>query len=69
MADEELALATSLGARTIDLQRPMREVQRRIMEANSRERDAKKHTKLHAEDGVHLNDLGQLAGIVEAQIC
>ena len=61
MADEGFALSTSLGARTIDLQRPMRETQRRIMEANSRERDAEKQTKLHAEDGVHLNDLGQLA--------
>jgi hypothetical protein len=36
-------------------------VQRRIVEANARERDPKKQTRLHAEDGVHLNDLGQLA--------
>jgi lysophospholipase L1-like esterase len=61
MADEGLALATSLSARTLDLQRPMREVQRRIVEANAKERDPKKQTRLHAEDGVHLNDLGQLA--------
>jgi hypothetical protein len=33
MTDEGLALARSLGARTIDLQRGMREVQRRIVAA------------------------------------
>src|SRR5688572_4495132 len=59
MADEGLALATSLGAGTIDLQRGMREVQRKVVEASPNE--PKKQTKLHAEDGVHLNDLGQLA--------
>ncbi len=61
MTDEGLALARSLGASAIDLQRGMREVQRRILAANAREPDAKKHTRLHAEDGIHLNDLGQLA--------
>ena len=61
MADEGFALATSLGAGTIDLQRPMHEVQRRVVEANAKEHDSKKQTRLHAEDGVHLNDLGQLA--------
>jgi lysophospholipase L1-like esterase len=61
MADEGLALATSMGAGTIDLQRAMREVQRRIVEANAKEKEAKKHVRLHADDGVHLNDLGQLA--------
>lgn len=61
MTDEGMALAKSLGAGTIDLQRGMREVQRRIVEANARETDPKKQTRLHVEDGVHLNDLGQLA--------
>lgn len=61
MTDDGMALARSLGAHTIDLQRGMREIQRRILDANSRESDPKKHTKLHVEDGVHLNDLGQLA--------
>ena len=60
MTDDGLALARSLGAQTCDLQRGMREVQRRILDANTREPDPKKHTKLHVEDGVHLNDLGQL---------
>ena len=61
MTDEGMALAKSLGAGVIDLQRGMRAVQRRVVEANAKETDPRKQTRLHAEDGVHLNDLGQLA--------
>ena len=61
MTDEGLALAKSLGAETVDLQRGMREVQRRIETANAKETDPKKHVRLHVADGVHLTDLGQLA--------
>lgn len=61
MTDEGLALAQSLGAQTIDLQRGMREIQRRVLQSNAKETDPIKHTRLHVEDGVHLNDLGQLA--------
>ena len=61
MSDEGLALATTMGATTIDIQRGMREVQRRIVAANQGEPEARKHVALHAPDGVHLNDLGQLA--------
>lgn len=61
MTDEGLTLARSLGAQTIDLQRGMREIQRRVVQANAKEKDSKKHTLLHVEDGVHLNDLGQLS--------
>jgi lysophospholipase L1-like esterase len=61
MTDDGMALAKSLGAEVIDLQRGMRAVQRRVVEANSRETDSKTQTRLHVEDGVHLNDLGQLA--------
>ena len=61
MSDEGLALATSLGAGTIDVQRSMRDIQRHIWAANARETDPKKKTWLHAEDGIHLNDLGHLA--------
>jgi len=61
MADEGMALAKSLGAGTIDLSRGMREVQRRVWAANAGKSDVKKHDRLHVEDGVHLNDLGQLA--------
>lgn len=61
MADEGMALAKSLGAETIDLSRGMREVQRKVVEANAHEKESKNITRLHMEDGVHLNDLGQLA--------
>ncbi len=61
MADEGMALAKSLGAETIDLSRGMREVQRKVNAANAGKADVKKHDRLHVEDGVHLNDLGQLA--------
>jgi lysophospholipase L1-like esterase len=61
MTDEGLALAKSLGAGTIDLSRGMREVQRRVLAANAGEKDKTRPTRLHVEDGVHLNDLGQLA--------
>lgn len=61
MCDEGLALAKSLGAGTIDIQRSMREVQRRVLALNKNQKDVAKQTKLHVEDGVHLNDLGQLA--------
>ena len=61
MADDGMALARSLGAETIDLSRGMREVQRRVFDANASESDPKKQTRMHVEDGVHLNDLGQLA--------
>ena len=61
MTDEGLALARSLGARTVDLQRGMREIQRRVLAANAAEPDKTKHSSLHVSDGVHLSDLGQLA--------
>ena len=61
MADEGMALAKSLGAGTIDISRAMREVQRKVVAANAQEKDPKKLTRLHLDDGVHLNDLGQLA--------
>ncbi|MDR3459694.1 MAG: SGNH/GDSL hydrolase family protein [Verrucomicrobiae bacterium] len=60
MADEGMALAKSLGAGTIDISRAMREVQRKVVAANTGETNAAKLTRLHVEDGVHLNDLGQL---------
>jgi lysophospholipase L1-like esterase len=61
MVDDGMALARSLGAETIDLARGMREVQRRVIAANASEKDPKNLTRLHTDDGVHLNDLGQLA--------
>ena len=60
MADEGMALAKSLGAGTIDISRGMREVQRKVVAANAQEKDPKNITRLHVEDGIHLNELGQL---------
>lgn len=61
MTDEGLELAKSLGADTIDVQRGMREIQRKIWQFNAGESNRDKHVALHAADGIHLNDLGQLA--------
>jgi len=61
MCDEGLAVASAKGAGTIDVQREMRAIQKRIVEANARQQEKAKHTRLHAEDGIHLNDLGQMA--------
>lgn len=61
MCDEGMALARSLGGQSIDVQRSMRQAQRKILAANKRQPDKAKQDKLHAPDGVHLNDLGQLA--------
>ena len=61
MTDEGLALAKSLGAEAIDVQRGMRAVQRRILEAEKDQKDPAKRTRLHVADGVHLNDLGHLS--------
>jgi lysophospholipase L1-like esterase len=61
MCDEAMALAKAKGAGAIDVQRLMRQVQRRVLAANAKEPEKAKHTKMHAEDGIHLNDLGQMA--------
>ncbi len=61
MCDEGLAAAKELGGGTIDLQRDMRAIQRRLLEANKHLQPKESPHTLHAADGVHLNDLGQLA--------
>ena len=61
MCDEGMKTSTSLGGSAIDVQRTMRDVQRRIKAANAKEQDGKKRETLHAADGIHLNDLGQTA--------
>lgn len=61
MCDEGMALSKSLGGEAIDLQRSMREVQKRIATHNESVTDDTQKATLHAPDGVHLNDLGQLA--------
>jgi lysophospholipase L1-like esterase len=61
MCDEGMELSRSLGGHVIDVQRTMRGIQKKIWAANAKVADKAKHETLHAADGVHLNDLGQLA--------
>lgn len=61
MCDEGLALARSMGAGTIDVQRSMRDIQKRVWAANAATGDDKEKHTLHTPDGIHLNDVGQLA--------
>jgi hypothetical protein len=61
MCDEGMALSCSLGGEAIDLQGTMRGIQKKMWAANGKVSDKAKHDTLHAADGVHLNDLGQLA--------
>jgi lysophospholipase L1-like esterase len=61
MCDEGMALSRSLGGGAIDVQRAMRAIQRKVLAANQQSADKSKHATLHATDGIHLNDLGQLA--------
>jgi lysophospholipase L1-like esterase len=61
MCDEGMELSRSLGGHAIDVQRTMRGIQKTIWAANAKVADKAKHDTLHAADGVHLNDLGQLA--------
>ena len=67
MCDEGMALSKSLGGEAIDVQRSMRGIQKRVWAWNeklkeiNKNKDDAKQDSLHAADGVHLNDLGQLA--------
>lgn len=61
MCDEAMAIARERGEGAIDIQRTMRGIQRNVLAANAREKDAKDKHTLHTADGIHLNDLGQLA--------
>lgn len=61
MCDEGMAIACSLGEMGIDVQRTMRTIQRKVRAASAASKDEKDKPTLHAADGVHLNDLGQLA--------
>jgi lysophospholipase L1-like esterase len=61
MCDEGMALSRARGGKAIDVQRTMRGIQQKIWAANARVTDKARHDSLHTGDGVHLNDLGQLA--------
>ena len=67
MCDEGMALSKSLGGEAIDVQRSMREIQKRVWAWNAKLKESKqvkddaKLDSLHVADGAHLTDLGQLA--------
>ena len=62
MCDAGMELAKTKGEHAIDVQRTMRGIQKKVVaySKTANEPEGKK-TTLHAADGVHLNDLGQLA--------
>ena len=63
MCDKGMQIARENGAGAIDVQGVMREIQKKMKAANEHEKlteNEKKHS-LHVKDGVHLNDLGQVA--------
>ena len=61
LADQGAKAVKSMGEDTIDVQRGMREIQKRVFAANAAQKDEKAHVSLHLVDGVHLSDLGQMA--------
>ena len=60
MCDEGMDVARTMGEHTIDIQRTMRRIQRNVLAANAAT-PPKDRATLHAADGIHLSDLGQLA--------
>ncbi|NQV24313.1 MAG: hypothetical protein HQ518_08075 [Rhodopirellula sp.] len=61
MCDKGMAIARELGGEAIDVQRGMRTIQRRVWAENERLKKDQNKTTMHAADGAHLNELGQLA--------
>ena len=61
MCDEGMALSKSLGGDAIDVQRTMREIQKRVVQSNTGIKDSTKHNTMHLADGTHINELGQFA--------
>ena len=61
MCDEGMRISREMGEGSIDVLRTMRQIQRRVKEANAKETDPKKRETLHTEDTIHLNDVGQTA--------
>src|SRR5947207_10651832 len=61
MCGEGMAISNSMGEGSIDVLGGMRQIQSRIWESNAQEPDEKKRETLHVADGVHLNELGQIA--------
>ncbi|WP_165221732.1 GDSL-type esterase/lipase family protein [Aquisphaera insulae] len=60
MCDDGMAIAHELGEHSIDVHRAMHAIQRKVIKANEGAKPEDKQS-LHVADGIHLNDLGQLA--------
>jgi hypothetical protein len=56
-----MSIARSSKAGAVEVQRGMREIQKRIWKFNETVSDESKKATLHAKDGIHLNELGHLA--------
>lgn len=61
MCDDGLKIARENGGGAIDVQGEMRSIQRKMKQANEGVTDLAKKQTLHAADGIHLNELGQVA--------
>ncbi len=61
MCDEGMRLAREHGGHSIDVQRTMKECQRRAIKFAKDRPDSKNMAAMHAADGIHLTDLGQTA--------
>ena len=61
MCDEGMKVSLQNGGQSIDVQRTMREIQKRMWKANESNPDPARKESMHTADNVHLNDLGQLA--------
>jgi lysophospholipase L1-like esterase len=61
MCDEGMAISRSLGGGAIDVQRAMRRMNAKVLAHNAATKDDKDKQTMHAADGIHLSDLGQLA--------
>ena len=61
MCDEGMAIARENGQHAIDVQRTMRDIQRKVIEAARSAKPGETPDSLHVKDGVHLSELGQLA--------
>jgi lysophospholipase L1-like esterase len=61
MCDEGMEISRSLGGEAIDIQRTMREIGKRIWDANAATTEPRARASLHEADTIHLNHTGQIA--------
>ena len=63
MCDDAMTIGREMGEHAIDIQRTMRTIHRKVREARAKstEKDDKNKPTMHAPDGIHLNELGQVA--------